>query len=1172
MKFLVNFLFSTRLTTVLLFVFAYAIGAATFIENEFDTTTARIEIFRSKWLELILVLLMINFLGNIKKYNMISEKKWQSLVFHLAFVVIIIGAGVTRYFGYEGMMPIREGQTTNVMYTAEPYLNIQVTNPLGSQTDTNTTLGYSQPKLMAATTNNDFSIPFNFKEESVEISYVDYIKNAHYKIYENIKDGKDLLKVVTTVGGQRQDIFIESGKSEKVGTVLVSFNNPSIKGAVSVVEKGDSFLIFSPYKIPRMVMATQAVDTVEPNVVAPMYFRQLHTINGNSVVFAERLKNAVKNLESSDKDTPEGDALKLKVKIGDDVKEEVLFGGPGRIGNPNYFSLMGYLIQASYGAKPIELPFSIRLDDFIFERYPGSDNPSGYKSEVTLYDESVALTERHSIFMNNVLDYKGFRFFQSSFDPDEKGTRLSVNFDTAGTNITYIGYLLLGIGFLLSCTNKNSRFVGLMKRVKDLRKKRMALSIIAVLFTLSVSANDDHNHDGHNHAAGEHKHSEEENVISEDHSGHNHAAGNHNHGEVEDSNAPLGGAVDNGAKRIPLEHADKFGKLLVQSRDGRFEPINTLALDVLHKISKKDEIEIEGLGVFSPEQFLLELIVNGKLFEAERIIYVSDDSLQSYLGITEGKYASFMDFFRGKGDSKIRKFAQEATQKDPAKRNRWDKEIIKVGDKMETFYRAQRGELLTIFPTLDSTKNNKWISIYDEESVKSLVGTLETKGQSLDLTHYSYVKLLSQYFIFLRKGDYSSADGMLSLIDQIQRKYTPEGFLPSPSKIDLEIDYNNSGIFGNIQKIYSILSVFLIVFAFIEIMASRNDKGLLSIIPKHALLFIFCAGLVTRIITLVVVIKGAWVYALWIVLGVLISILIEKYLAKDKKTLKKVVSFLLKIGIAIYLLTFLYHTYGLGVRWYLTDHAPWSNGYEALVFIAWGAGLAGLLFARYSKLTTAGTSFVAFLILMTASHENMDPQLTNLVPVLKSYWLVIHVACITTSYGFFGLGAILGLIVLATLVFKTKSNSRKINLLTSELTFINEMTITIGVMLAAVGTFLGGIWANESWGRYWGWDAKETWALVIVIVYAMLLHFRFVPGFIRSKFFFNAFGTIAGFGAVCMTFFGVNFYFSKSIHSYAAGDPPAFPIWLWVVLFLIFTLTIVAGIRDFMVDKRGEKK
>ena len=119
----------------------------------------------------------------------------------------------------------------------------------------------------------------------------------------------------------------------------------------------------------------------------------------------------------------------------------------------------------------------------------------------------------------------------------------------------------------------------------------------------------------------------------------------------------------------------------------------------------------------------------------------------------------------------------------------------------------------------------------------------------------------------------------------------------------------------------------------------------------------------------------------------------------------------------------------------------------------------------------------------------LNPEITNLVPVLKSYWLIIHVACITTSYGFFSLGAVLGLIALGVMLFMNKNNHKKVDLLTSELTFINEMTVTIGLILAAVGTFLGGVWANESWGRYWGWDAKETWALVIVIVYAMLLHF-----------------------------------------------------------------------------------
>ena len=258
---------------------------------------------------------------------------------------------------------------------------------------------------------------------------------------------------------------------------------------------------------------------------------------------------------------------------------------------------------------------------------------------------------------------------------------------------------------------------------------------------------------------------------------------------------------------------------------------------------------------------------------------------------------------------------------------------------------------------------------------------------------------------------------------------------------------------------------------------------------------------------------------------------------------------------------FLYHTYGLVIRWYLTGHAPWSNGYEALVFIAWGTGLSGLIFSKFSKITLAGTAFVAYLIIMTAGHENMDPQLTNLVPVLKSYWLIIHVACITTSYGFFGLGGVLGLICLGVMLFKNIKNHKKIDLLTSELTFINEMTVTIGLILAAVGTFLGGVWANESWGRYWGWDAKETWALVIVIVYAMLLHFRFVPG-LKSKAVFNSFGTVAGFGSVCMTFFGVNFYFSNSIHSYAAGDPPAFPIWLWVIIISIVSLSVLAIVKE----------
>ncbi len=1109
MRFLLNFLFSTRFTTVLLFLFGYLIAVATFIENQYGTTTARIEIFRSKWLELIMILLAVNFIGNIKKYKMVSQKKWPSLVFHLAFVVIIIGAGITRYFGEEGMMPIREGQTSNIMYSAEPFLNIEITDPKRPQEDKKGSQGFSQDMLMAATTDNDFYVPFDFGKEKIEVSYVDYIENADYKLYENIEGGKDVLKVVTTDGNGRQEIFIESGDAERVGNVLVSFNEPSIKGAVCVIQKGDSFSIISPFVIPRMRMADQMTDTVQPNVLSPMYFRQLHQVNGTSIVFAEKLENAVKNLETVDGDSKRGDALKIQFKIGNDVTERVLFGGPERVGSPEYFSFMGYIIRASYGSKPIKLPFSIRLDDFILERYNGSNNPSGYKSEVTLYDEDNALTEQHSIFMNNVLDYRGYRFFQSSYDPDEGGTRLSVNKDAPGTLITYIGYFLLGLGFVLTIMNKHSRFSSLIRKVKETTLKKSSLVSLFIVFSLSLNAQylkegeidmhggkeqEEHSHDhDHDH---DHEH-------SHDHEDHDHDIA---------MTGPLGGETNNGAKRIPLSHAEKFGQLMVQGFGARYEPVNTLAFDVCRKLNHSEKIELENGEVFTPEQFLLELMVNGKYFEDKKIIYIDrkNDTLKNFLGIKEGNHLSFLDFFNKDGSSKVNNAIAEATQKAADKRTKWDNEMMTIAEKLDVFYQAQRGDLLKIFPGLTTDLEGEWVSIYHKDAVEKLSGSLSNGSAELDLSSFSYIKLFSQYLTFLRKEQYNDAEAMLVLIDQIQRKYTPEDFLPSKEKVQREIDYNNAGIFKKLMRYYSLTSLILLILAI-----------------NH-----------------------------------------EINLHKNSNLRKFLVKWPIHLLSGVGLLYFLYHTYGLAMRWYLTDHAPWSNGYEALIFIAWAAVLSGFLFYRYSKIVLPGAMLIASIIIWTAGLETMDPQLTNLVPVLKSYWLIIHVACMTSSYGFFALGAVLGFVAIFMMLFKNKVNGKRLNLSISGLTYINEMVVTIGVVLAAVGTFLGGVWANESWGRYWGWDAKETWALIIVIVYAMQLHFRFVPGFIRSKFWFNAWGSTMGFGTVCMTYFGVNYYFSNSIHSYAAGDPPAFPIWVWEFIIVTLLLVVLAGWRDHVVNKQ----
>ncbi len=109
--------------------------------------------------------------------------------------------------------------------------------------------------------------------------------------------------------------------------------------------------------------------------------------------------------------------------------------------------------------------------------------------------------------------------------------------------------------------------------------------------------------------------------------------------------------------------------------------------------------------------------------------------------------------------------------------------------------------------------------------------------------------------------------------------------------------------------------------------------------------------------------------------------------------------------------------------------------------------------------------------------------------------------------------------------------------------------------MLVIGTFLGGIWANESWGRYWGWDPKETWALVSVLVYAFVLHVRFIPP-LKGLYTFN-FLSLISISSIIMTYFGVNYYLS-GLHSYAAGDPMPIPSWIYYFIIIIFITAILS--------------
>ena len=347
------------------------------------------------------------------------------------------------------------------------------------------------------------------------------------------------------------------------------------------------------------------------------------------------------------------------------------------------------------------------------------------------------------------------------------------------------------------------------------------------------------------------------------------------------------------------------------------------------------------------------------------------------------------------------------------------------------------------------------------------------------------------YFQSIYEEDSKNAETNLSKLKSIQRKVA-KNIVPSEQIVELEIAYNNLDVFKRTYRGYALIGLLMLILFFIQIFLNKHIK-IFDIIRK--LLFVGLIGF------------------------------------------------------------FLFHASGLAMRWLISGHAPWSNGYEAVIFIAWVSMLAGFFFSRKNAVVIAGTAVLAALMIFVTEMNLLDPEITPLQPVLKSYWLMIHVAVITGSYGFLGLACILGLLNLILYITQTNSNKNLIKRNINELTYVSEMTMTIGLFMLTIGTFLGGIWANESWGRYWGWDPKETWALVSVLVYAVILHLRFIPG-LKSKFTFNLVA-FWGYSAILFTFFGVNFVL-VGLHSYAQGDGLSdIPNWIWytALVFLILSFT-----------------
>lgn len=1052
---LLSFLFSTRLMGVLFIVFAIAMAAGTFIENDYNTDTARIWVYNTWWFEGIMALFMLNFFGNIKKYHLLRKEKWATLLLHLSFILIIAGAFVTRYISFEGMMPIREGATEKTFFSEGTYLSVFVDGTHDGELKRRV---FEKKLLLSPVADNSFSMNEDFSDKKFTIRYKDFIMGATDTVVPDA-NGKTFLKLVEAGEEGRHEHYLHEGQIQNIHNLLFALNKPT-PGAININTTGEKPTVSMPFEGTFMRMADRMQGNVLKDSVQDMMFRSLYVVGGAQFVFPDLpIKGKIEYRSNGKfKDTQSTDALVLEVESDGKKQEVTLMGSKGKTGEPQIFSLNGLEFNLSFGSKVYELPFSIKLNDFIASKYPGSERSySAYESRVTIIDGKKKDFETR-IYMNHILDYEGYRFFQASFHPDEKGTVLSVNHDFWGTWITYIGYFLLFAGMLAIIFTKDSRFGELRRKLKSVRSKKAKMGAAIVFFLLSFSL-----------SAQEHQHSEGD--------GHDHSAQASE--VVEKPKMPTQKEIDSLLNKFKVSeaHAEKFGRLIIQDEGGRMKPVNTFSSELLRKVSKSDHYK--GLN---SDQVFLSMTQFPTAWLNIPLIYLNtkNDSLRKIIGVeSKEKYASFISFFDENGNYKLSPYLDQAYK--AAVPNAFETDFIETDKKVNLMNSALFGGILRLFP-IPGDENNKWVSYLQLEQA-------QLKGQDSVFTKNILPVYLSSLHQAETTGDYKAADFYLSGISKYQHRYGKE-VMPSDERVDSEILYNKYDIFKKLYYWYMTVGLLMLIVSIVNIFF--NSKWL-----RYVNYFFY--GLIA--------------------------------------------------------LLFLLHCAGLIARWYISGHAPWSDAYESMIYVAWATMLMTLIFGRKSDLTVASGTFVTSMILMIAHWNWMDPAIANLQPVLNSYWLMIHVAVIVGSYGPLTLGMIMGAVSLILMLFVNDKNRKKMDLNLKELTYINEMTLTVGLVMLTIGNFLGGQWANESWGRYWGWDPKETWALISIMIYAFVIHVRLIPG-MRSKWLFNLLAVIA-FYSIMMTYFGVNFYLSGK-HSYASGDKIVTPTFLYWSVAIVTVLGVAS--------------
>jgi hypothetical protein len=288
----------------------------------------------------------------------------------LAFVFILLGAFVTRYISYEGMMPIREGAAENQVFSDKTFLTVFVDGEYKGEMKRRV---FEKPLLLSPVTNNNFSISDKFAETNFEVKYKNFIMGAKEYIKPDPK-GFLYMKIVEAGDGGRHEHMLKEGEIQNIHNVLFSLNKYT-EGAININVTGNTYTIQTSFEGNFMRMADKLQGKVTKDITQPLMMRSLYTIGEMRFVFPDPAVKGVIDYESKNdfKAKNQDDALVLTIAAEGQNKEVTVVGSKGKIGESKTIKIGGLDYTFFYGSKAYTLPFKIKLNDFIAKKYPGTE-------------------------------------------------------------------------------------------------------------------------------------------------------------------------------------------------------------------------------------------------------------------------------------------------------------------------------------------------------------------------------------------------------------------------------------------------------------------------------------------------------------------------------------------------------------------------------------------------------------------------------------------------------------------------------------------------------------------------------------------------------------------------------------------------------------------------------